>query len=129
MYDEMGIFRTDVSIEPLAQTGARRTVGDAMVDTGSELSWFPAPILESLGIERRFRRRFRQASGAIIERDVGNAILFVADAYAPDFVVFGEPSDLTLLGARSLEGLNLVVDPVNKRLVDAGPTPAALAVG
>ena len=129
MYDEMGIFRTDVSIEHVSQTGARRTVGGVMVDTGSELSWFPAPILESLGIERRFRKRFRQASGAIIERDVGDARLFVADSYAPDFVVFAEPNDLTLLGARSLEGLNLVVDPVNKRLVDAGPTPAALAIG
>jgi len=42
-------------------------------------------------------------------------------------VVFGESGDLTLLGARSLEGLNLRVDPVNKRLVDAGPAPAAAA--
>jgi predicted aspartyl protease len=125
----MGIFRTDVSIEHLSRSGARRTVGEVMVDTGSELSWFPAPVLESLGIERRFRRQFRQASGAIIERDVGDARLFVAESYAPDFVVFGEPRDLTLLGARSLEGLNLVVDPVNKRLVDAGPTPAALVIG
>jgi hypothetical protein len=30
-----------------------------------------------------------------------------------------------LLGARSLEGMNLRVDPFNKALVDAGPAPAA----
>jgi hypothetical protein len=30
-----------------------------------------------------------------------------------------------LLGARSLEGLNLRVDPVLRQLVDAGPAPAA----
>jgi hypothetical protein len=30
-----------------------------------------------------------------------------------------------LLGARSLEGLNLRIDPVAKRLVDAGPMPLA----
>jgi hypothetical protein len=30
-------------------------------------------------------------------------------------------------GARSLEGLNLHVDPIGKRLIDAGPMPAAAA--
>ena len=41
--------------------------------------------------------------------------------------VFGEPGDLVLLGSRSLEGLNFRVEPVTKRLVDAGPAPAAAA--
>ena len=35
------------------------------------------------------------------------------------------PGDLMLLGARSLEGLNLMVDPARKRLVASGPRPAA----
>jgi hypothetical protein len=43
-----------------------------------------------------------------------------------DDVVFGHPGDLVLLGSRTLEGLNLSVEPVTKRLVDAGPAPAAL---
>ena len=34
---------------------------------------------------------------------------------------------MTLLGARSLEGLNLRVDPRTKQLVDAGPIIAAMA--
>jgi len=42
-------------------------------------------------------------------------------------VVFGEPGDLVLLGARSLEGLNLRIEPLSKTLVDAGPAPAAAA--
>jgi len=42
-------------------------------------------------------------------------------------VVFGEPGDVALLGARTLEGLNFRIEPVNKRLVDAGPAPAAAA--
>jgi hypothetical protein len=40
-------------------------------------------------------------------------------------VVFGEPGDLVLLGARTLEGLNFRVDPLTRQLVDAGPAPAA----
>jgi hypothetical protein len=33
--------------------------------------------------------------------------------------VFGEPGDMVLLGAHSLEGLNLRVDPAARRLVPA----------
>ena len=44
-----------------------------------------------------------------------------------DDVVFGEPGDVVLLGSRSLEGLNVRVEPREKRLVDAGPAPAAAA--
>ncbi|HZD41635.1 MAG TPA: hypothetical protein VE131_13000, partial [Terriglobales bacterium] len=42
-----------------------------------------------------------------------------------DEVVFAEPGDLALLGARTLEGLNLTVEPVKRRLVAFGPLPAA----
>jgi len=42
-------------------------------------------------------------------------------------VVFGQPGDLVLLGSRTLEGLNFRVEPVMKRLVDAGPASAAAA--
>jgi hypothetical protein len=51
----------------------------------------------------------------------------VAGRRAADEVVFGHPGDLTLLGSRSLEGLNFRIEPVTKRLVDAGPAPAAAA--
>jgi hypothetical protein len=44
-----------------------------------------------------------------------------------DEVVFGEENDVVLLGARSLEGLNLRVDQNRKILVDGGPAPAAAA--
>ena len=43
----------------------------------------------------------------------------------PRRTLFGAPGDLVLLGAHTLEGLNLRVEPVTKQLVDAGPAPAA----
>jgi len=43
-----------------------------------------------------------------------------------DEVVFGQPGDLPLLGARTLEGFGARVDPRNKRLVAAGPRLAAV---
>jgi hypothetical protein len=55
----------------------------------------------------------------------GFAIIHAGETFTTDEVVFGEPDDLVLLGARSLEGLNLKVDLVGKRLVSAGPMLAA----
>lgn len=125
MADEMGTFRIDIEIENPRSPGTRRALKNVLVDTGAELSWIPAAVLESLGIERRTQWRFRQADGTVLERWTGPAFVYVEGRTATDDVVFGEPGDLTLLGARSLEGLNLRVDPVSRRLVDAGPAPAA----
>ena len=127
MLDDMGTFRVDVEIENPRQPGTRTIVRAALVDTGAELSWFPAPILDCLAIERAAVRKFRQADGTILERWVGPVFIHVAGVRTSDDVVFAEPGDLTLLGARSMEGLNLRIDPVSKRLIDAGPAPAAAA--
>ena len=127
MIDEMGTFRVEVEIENPASPGARRVLHNVLVDTGAELSWVPANVLDDLRIERRKKWRFRQADGSIVERWAGGAYLYVAGTFTLDEVIFGEPNDLTLLGARTLEGLNLRIEPVAKRLVDAGPAPAAAA--
>jgi predicted aspartyl protease len=125
MTDDMGTFRTDIEIENPARPGERRAVSGVLVDTGAELTWCPATILDALGIARRKIVNFRQADGAVLSRWTGPAFVYAADTSTTDDVVFGEPGDLVLLGARSLEGLNLHVDPIRKRLVDAGPVPAA----
>lgn len=125
---DMGTFRISVEIENPAQRGVRYSLDNVLVDTGAELSWVPADVLESLGIERDKRLQFRQASGTVLQRWTGVAIVHAGGTRTADDVVFGEPGDMVLLGARSLEGLNLRVDPVLKMLVDAGPAPAALAM-
>lgn len=127
MSETMGTFRIDVEIGNPARPQLKRLIRSALVDTGAELSWFPGRELEALGVERRKMWRFRQANGTVLERWSGWATVRAAGIETVDEVVFGEPGDLVLLGARSLEGLNLRVDPVSHRLVDAGPAPAATA--
>jgi clan AA aspartic protease len=124
---DMGTFRVDIEIENPARPGERRTLTSVLVDTGAELSRVPAEVLESLGIERYKKLRFRQADGTILERWVGGAYIHVAGKRTSDDVVFGDPGDLVLLGSRTLEGLNFRIEPVTKQLVDAGPAPAAAA--
>jgi predicted aspartyl protease len=127
MSDQIATFRVGVEIENPAKPGVRRTIESALVGTGAELSWFPAAVLEALGIERYTRWRFRQADGTVLERWAGAALIHVAGKRTADDVVFGESGDLVLLGARTLEGLNFRVEPLTRQLVDAGPAPAAAA--
>jgi len=127
MTHDMGTFRVDIEVENPARPGDKRLLRSLLVDTGAELSWVPGDVLESLGVERNGRWRFRQADGTVLERWTGTVAIHLAGKRAGDEVVFGEPGDLTLVGSRTLEGFNLRVEPVTKRLVDAGPAPAAAA--
>ena len=125
MIDDMGSFRIDVEIENPALPGERRTFQSVLIDTGAELSLFPAAALDSLHVRRFKQLHFRQADGSVLARWIGSALIYAAGTLTTDDVVFGEQSDLILLGARSLEGLNVRIDPIAKRLVDAGPMPLA----
>ena len=90
---------------------------EALVDTGSELTWLPADILRAAGITPRRKRVFATATRQKIEREVGYAILSAEGFETNDEVVFAEPSDMTLLGVRTLEGFGVMVDNVGHRFV------------
>lgn len=68
------------------------------------------------------------ATGTVITRSIGFAIIHIDKYFTIDEVVFAEKGDLVLLGARTLEGLNLLVSLTKKKLVAAGPIPAATVV-
>ena len=122
----MGTFTTGCRIENHIDRERHFRLARLLVDTGSEHTWVPASKLEGIGVGREKKDvRFVMANGEVITRSVGFAILRVGNAFTIDEVVFAEPGDLLLLGARTLEGLNLTVDSGRKRLVAAGPVPAA----
>jgi hypothetical protein len=56
---------------------------------------------------------------------VGYVIIQCDQFQTVDEVVFAEPGDMSLLGARTLEGFNASVDPKKKKLVASGPVLAA----
>ena len=123
----MGTFRTDVTFANIVNRSRSIVVPQMLVDTGSEATWVPSPALDSIGVERTTKTRtFVMANGQQVTRTVGYAFVRVEpDFETVDEVVFAEPSDLPLLGARSLEGLNVRIDPETKQLVAAGPILAA----
>lgn len=124
---DMGTFHTDVGLEHPALRGHIVSVQNVIVDTGAEATWMPRRVLESLSVRPERTETYQLADGRLLTRDVGYVIVHVAGKATADDVVFAEDSDLTLLGARSLEGLNLRVDARTKQLVSAGPIVAARA--
>ena len=124
----MGTFHTRCKIENIVDRTKSVVVPKMLVDRGSEYTWISAATLERLGIDREKKDvLFVMANGQQVTRNVGFAIIRLDKFFTVDEVVFAEKGDLALLGARTLEGLNLTVDPRRKRLVAAGPLPAAAA--
>jgi predicted aspartyl protease len=62
----------------------------------------------------------------VIEREVGYAILRAEGFETTDEVVFAQPSDLTLLGVRTLEGFGVMVDNLAHRFVATTTLVAAV---
>ena len=124
----MGAFRIDVEVCRPGRRSRRLAVPRVLVDTGAELSWLPEGVLRAIGVEiLKPGERFVTADGREIRRDVAIAVLRAGGFTTVDEVVLARPGDLSLLGARTIEGFNAVVDLRHKRLVAAGPMPAAAA--
>jgi len=122
----VGTFQVGCRVENHVDRTKAAKVAGALVDTGSEYTWLPEKTLQKIGVSvEKKDLAFTMANGQRITRKVGFAIIRVEKSFTIDEVVFAEPGDLTLLGARTLEGLSLVVDPRRKKLVAARPLLAA----
>ena len=122
----MGTFKIKCKVENITNRDKSAVIPQMLVDTGSEYTWVSEQTLEKLDVEREKKDvRFVMAKGQIITRNVGFAILRYDKYFTVDEVVFAQKGDLLLLGARTLEGLNLMVDSRQKKLVASGPILAA----
>ncbi len=95
----------------------RQETVDALVDTGASYSLFPRSMLERLGIVPIGQRGFEQADGNVIQYDIGRALLSINDDEDVQRVIFGDDDAEPLIGAGTLQGFLLVVDPAAEELV------------
>ena len=122
----MAAFYVNCIVESIEKPAKQLRVEKLLVDTGSEYTWLPEEDLKQLSISPRKKDvPFIMANGEIVTREVGYAILYVDTFETIDEVVFGRPGDLRLLGARTLEGFGAAVDSRQRKIVAAGPIPAA----
>ena len=122
----MSTFHVACQIVNVRQPKKMVSVPKVLVDTGSEFTWVPEATLHQAGIQVVKKDvPFLMANGQTITRATGYAIVRAGGFETVDEVVFGQPGDLSLLGARTLEGFGALVDSGGRRLVAAGPFPAA----
>ena len=122
----VGIFAVNVEIAKPTGRPSFVAVRRIMVDTGSEMTWIAQKTLRSIRLDvRKKDQTFIMKGGQQVTRNVGYAIIRCGEFETIDEVVFAQAGDLQLLGARTLEGFNAVVDSRRKRLVAAGAMPAA----
>ena len=111
----MGTF--EVPIEVFSIDGARSETISATVDTGSNFTCLPGEMLRELGIEPARQVLSRLADGSPVEEQIGRAMVRIEGMEEITIVLFAGESAPALLGAYTLEGFLLAVDPVDKRLV------------
>jgi clan AA aspartic protease len=97
----------------------------ALVDTGSVYTWVPGRILEELGLSPSEHYDFVMANGEKVRRGRTEAVIRLDGRTIHTLCVYGDDTDQTLLGAYTLEGFALAVDPVKKRLIPMAELPAA----
>lgn len=110
----MGTFT--YPLEVVSADGSRSVTVDATVDTGSTYTCLPANLMRELGIAAYRRIRSELADGSIVADPVGEARVRVEDVEITTIVIFTDEGAPALLGAYTLEGALLVVDPVHQRL-------------
>jgi predicted aspartyl protease len=90
---------------------------EVLVDSASELSWLPKDVLTGIEVRPVGKRNFTTATKRQVTRETGYAIISAEGFETVDEVVFAEPSDMALLGVRTLEGFGVMVDNVAHRFV------------
>ena len=111
----MGTFNWPIRISSMDGQQVRDI--EATVDTGAAYTTLPASLLREIGVEPTGQRRFLVADGRRVFMDYGRAWVTIDGESEVTVVVFGEDNAPPLLGAYTLEGLALAVDPVEQRLV------------
>ena len=113
----MGTFTWPLRISSM---DGRQTLDiEAVVDTGAFYTTLPARLLRDLGVEPIGSRRFLIADGRFVEMAYGRAWATIDGDSEVTIVAFGEDNAPPVLGAYTLEGLALAVDPSAQRLVPA----------
>ena len=111
----MGTFSQTLRLESV--DGERSVEVEALVDTGTFLTLVPARLLRQLGVRPFDTRTAELADGRLVDYDVGHAVASIGERTVTTLVLFGNDDAEPLLGAYTLEGLHMAVDPVNTRLV------------
>lgn len=111
----MGLTHVNVRVGNPAN-GRESAEVQCLVDSGAVYSLIPGRILRRLHIKPHSSREFVLADGRVIRRKLATATFEYEGRRGDSMVIVGEPGDDPLLGATTLEGFGLVLDPFRREL-------------
>jgi predicted aspartyl protease len=114
----MGIVKVRISITNPSDRARRREIPDVIVDTGASWTTIPKSLADELGLEIVGRRRVMTANGAI-EVQQSHAMIEYDGHVSFSDIMISSTYPGVLLGALTLEGMALAVDPKSGRLIDS----------
>ena len=114
----MGTFFTEAQLAAPTRPDRREAV-KLLVDSGSMYTWVSGSSLRDLGLQPTERRRVLTIEGRTTERGLTEILITLEGRTLHTLCLFGEPGDLEVLGAYTLEGFGLGIDPVQRRLIPA----------
>ena len=110
----MGLTSVLVTIKSLDEK--KKVSGEFLVDTGASFTVVPEEMAKKLSLKKDRVQRFSLADGSVMKRSLGFALVELDGQKSPSPVVIGEKGDSPLLGALTLEGMGLLVDPFSRKL-------------
>src|SRR5712692_2818775 len=114
----MGTFFAEALLAA-PQRPERREPVKLLVDSGSTYTWVAAAVLRALSVVPTERRRVVTIEGQVTERDAAEVLITLEGRTLHTVCLFGDAGDLDVLGAYTLEGFGLAVDPVQRKLIPA----------
>jgi len=122
----MGTFFVEAQLAALERPERRQPV-ELLVDSGSTYTGVAAALLRGLSVVPTERRRVVTIAGQLAERDAAEVLITLEGRTLHTVCLFGDAGDLDVLGAYTLEGFGLGVDPVQRKLIPALQYGAATA--
>jgi len=112
----MGTFFAEALLAA-PQRPERREPVTLLADSGSTYTWIAGARLRSLSVVPTERRRVVTIEGQVAERDAAEVLITLEGRTLHTICLFGDAGDLDVLGAYTLEGFGLGVDPVQRKLI------------
>ncbi len=114
----MGTFFVEALLAAPGRPERRQPV-ELLVDSGSTYTWVAGALLRALSVAPTERRRVVTIESQVAERDAAEVLITLEGRTLHTVCLFGDAGDLDVLGAYTLEGFGLAVDPVQRKLIPA----------
>lgn len=113
----MSVFKIKIAACSPKGEGRMAVLLEALVDTGSELTWLPAECLRGIGVTPQQKQLLPGPKGAPLKRATGSATLHANGRETTDDVVFAEPGDPVVIGARTMQAFGVEFDDAENRFI------------